>query len=203
MNAAKQWRDYAARYCDETWQITTLDAEIAAKNETPAAPTSQPAQTSATQELRTFMKWIAEHHGKLPSVENESCDGANDPEPGWCSAAAKESGSDEQHVSVLWFKDDPTAIEFTNSSALGGATELQCEDIGGTTIRRWTWGKSLTGKPLIFSHCRMTQAPLVQSGWHAVIKKVDHGSWVRVMSKGFLEHRKSSLHDFETLGTTL
>jgi hypothetical protein len=205
MNSATQWRDYATKYCEDASLVAALDAEISTKKDEVATPSPAPAPAAVGAKLDPtgFIKWIADRGGKLPAVENEDCYGPDDPESGWCSAAAKESGGDEQHISVRWLKADPTAIQFSTSSVFEGDTEVRCESIGASKIRRWQWNRSLKGNPLLFSHCKMPQGPLAQSGWHILIKKVDQGSWILVSSDGFLQRHKNTLHDWETAGTTM
>jgi hypothetical protein len=203
VGSAKEWRDYALKYCDSAEPIANLDAEIAAKSEASAPTPQQPNAERMTLEPGAFIRWIVDRGGKLPPTENETCYGPGDAEPGWCTAAAAESGDDNQHVTVVWFKDDPSSLQFSTSSAFQGEAELRCESLGATTIRRWQWNKSLKGNPLVFSHCRMDQGPLRDEGWHLLIKKVDAGSWILVTSQGYLKRHKNTLRDWETLGTTL
>lgn len=166
------------------------------------APPEAPAPRQPTikkPDPSPFIRAVEATGGKFPTeMEDKDCFGADDPDVGWCRAFLKGSVTDDQGFRVFWLKKDPKAIEFETTSEFTGDTELRCEDFGARTVRRWQWGN--VG---ICSHCMMTQGVLGEQGWHAYIKNVRTGAFVRIMNGQFLQVHRERQKTFESQGTTL
>lgn len=196
-NSVGQWRDHAKKYCRDGAQIDALDQTIAEKRlEAASPPVKKP-------DPRPFIDWVAQTNGKLPAVNKTECYGKGDPDAGWCEAYAKGALTSDQGFAVKWWKADSTMLQFESMSPYPGNAELRCEDIGAQAIRRWSDGKTETGKPLLMSHCKFVQGVLGRNAWHAWLKNVEAGAFIRIMNEAFLSQNKRFMEVLETQGTTL
>lgn len=148
--AARTWRDYAYKHCDDRGELDKLDKEIV---DTEATVKKRKADEEAVkgrtdQLMKLFTEWAAQHKpNPAGAAVAVSCTEPADPKKEkerWCT---RERAAGEHKLYVRYWEAEPEAFEFSTTApgtitcdAFGSATMLknahngalvQCE-LGGT-----------------------------------------------------------------------
>ncbi|HEY3495074.1 MAG TPA: hypothetical protein VGK73_10330 [Polyangiaceae bacterium] len=142
--AARQWREYAYKQCDDPALLAGLDKEIVDR-EAAIQAEAQAAEKkkAATQQLvNLFLAFTAENRAAPDRASaTPACDppppGAPAPKPGeeskerFCTAI-RQTGTG-QTLQARYWQSDPAAFRFTTTPD----EPLDCSSVGGTVGKKW------------------------------------------------------------------
>jgi hypothetical protein len=182
--AARQWREYAYKQCDDTSSLPALDQTIIASESAAAAK-----KTADEQEIRdtnalakVFFQFVADNRA---APEHASQAPVCDPPPAGASAesknrfctATRQAGT--HSLEARYWEADQTAFRFTTT--LDG--EVDCKAMGGNVSKEWDV-PAVGGKSAKRVHCDLGGA---LQGLTAVVTAA-HKAPLYVVSPAYVAH---------------
>jgi hypothetical protein len=136
--AAKQWREYAYKECEDRGQLANVDQSIVSRESQAAAAQAASAKLTAdTNALaKVFFQFVADNraapdHASQAPVCDAPPEGAPaDSKERFCSAS-RQAGS--HTLEVRYYDADHTAFRFTTTPD----GELDCKAMAGTVSKEW------------------------------------------------------------------
>lgn len=174
---ARQWRDRAYTYCEDTASLTALDGEIVKTEQAIVQRKNDEARrkSEANQLVSLFVDWAGKNQGAgNRAVANPTCQGPEDTKQRWCEGERKVGEKYTFHAQ--YWEEDPAAALFKarlphgfDCSALGEHRLIKSWNVGGTSK----------------AHCEFTGGPL--TGMQAVMSWVPNDAEAKVFTPKYLE----------------
>jgi hypothetical protein len=163
--AAKQWREYAYKQCEDTGALASLDQSIVAAQQ--GIEQKKAAEAAAAQQSAQFVTLFTQFVGQnrtAPENASKAPDCGTDAAQAqtkerWCKAT-RQVGTNGTFEVRYWEKD-PKVVSFSTKSPKA----LTCEDLGGTAVKSWDVPAGAASAKR--SHCDITAGAL--QGLHAVV----------------------------------
>ncbi len=178
--AARQWREYAYKHCDDHAKLDALDKEIVAKQAAvEQRKTEDDAKKRRTDELvKLFVDWVGQHKADPASAAvNVTCTEPADPKDPkkqkqhWCT---RERPAGEFKLSVTYWEAEPDAYEFSTTAP----GEVSCDALGANSVLK-------NGHQGALVHCSLTGGAL--AGSQALILRTAQGSALSVVTQKYVD----------------
>lgn len=180
--AAKQWREYAYKTCEDTGALASLDQSIVSAQS--AAEQKKAAEAAAVQQAAQYVTLFTQFVGQnrtAPENASQAPDCGTDAAAArtkerWCKATRQVSTNGT--FEVRYWEKDPKIVSFSTKAPKA----LACEDLGAATVVK-SWDVPAGAGSAKRVHCDITAGAL--QGLHAVVTGAA-GSNVVVFSPEYL-----------------
>ncbi len=180
--AAKQWREYAYKQCEDTGALAALDQSIVSAEQEQAQ--KKQAEAAAVEQAQQYISLFTQFVGAnrtAPEKASKAPDCGTDAaaertKERWCKASRQVGTAGS--FDVRYWEKDPKLVRFSTKSPKA----LSCEDFGAVNVVK-SWDVPAGAATAKRSHCEVTAGAL--QGLHVIVTGAA-GAEVHVFSPEYL-----------------